>query len=526
MRFDYSRWCRVALWLLAWSAFGEAGGGRTVLAQESAAQTAPPAAMSETQMEKRLQEVSDLLQQTRRQLEQSREQMNALTVELEAMRKQVAATPVEGGAASLSSSTTAASSATAASTLAETVTRMGEEQEAQQAEIRQHEQTKVETESKYALRVQGLVLFNAFANDGVVDNVTAPSIALPRLAGTSHGSLGATMRQTILGLHGTGPVVFGARSSADVNVDFFGNASYSFYGNAAGSVRLRTADVGLDWRRDALHMGVDAPLISPNSPDSYATVGLPALAWAGNLWSWSTQLRYKHSVAWGERRALELEGGLWDAPVVGLKATTVAPVPSPGELSRRPGLEGRLAYRGGDEENAVVLGVGGYSGEGRYDGNFNVHTWAVTGDWKIPLTHRFAVSGEIYRGVGLGGFGGGAYKDVLIGMDPVTDTTRTIGLDAAGGWSQIKAKLLPSLELNAAYGQDGGFAADFRKLELYVNFYPLETSARNRMVFGNLVYRPKTYLIFSPEYRRIDSWQITGAPNVANVFTLSAGYQF
>jgi hypothetical protein len=46
------------------------------------------------------------------------------------------------------------------------------------------------------------------------------------------------------------------------------------------------------------------------------------------------------------------------------------------------------------------------------------------------------------------------------------------------------------------------------------------------MTFGNLVYRPKTYLILSPEYRRILSWQIAGSPAIANVFTLSMGYQF
>ena len=189
-------------------------------------------------------------------------------------------------------------------------------------------------------------------------------------------------------------------------------------------------------------------------------------------------------------------------------------------------MEGRVAFRGGDEDNPRTFGVGGYSGWQRYSGNTNIHTWAVTGDWQFPLTQRFAVSGEIYRGVGLGGFGGGAYKDVLTGTDPATDTLRTIGLNAVGGWTQIKAKVLPSLQLNAAYGQDGGFSADFRELELYASTYPLEMAARSSMVFGNLVFRPKTYLILSPEYRRILSWQITGARRVANVFTFSAGYQF
>jgi hypothetical protein len=50
--------------------------------------------------------------------------------------------------------------------------------------------------------------------------------------------------------------------------------------------------------------------------------------------------------------------------------------------------------------------------------------------------------------------------------------------------------------------------------------------ARNRMVVGNLIFRPKTYLIVSPEYRRIWTWPIYGTGSTADVFTLSMGYQF
>jgi len=282
----------------------------------------------------------------------------------------------------------------------------------------------------------------------------------------------------------------------------------------------------MEWKRDAVHVGVDGPLISPLSPTSYATVGVPALGWAGNLWSWSTQLRYSHTQPMSERQSVEFEGGLWDAPIVGVNSTVTAPVPSPGELSRRPGFEGRASYHLSSALHPLVIGVGGYSGRESYDGTDHLNTWAVTADWQATVTRALSVSGEIYRGSGLGGFGGGAYKDLLTGIDPVTHQSSTIGLNAVGGWAQVKAKLPRSVELNAAYGRDGGFAADLRRLDLSASTYYLELSARNRMIFGNLVYRPKTYLIFSPEYRRIDSWQTTGAPRVANIFTLSGGFQF
>jgi hypothetical protein len=478
---------------------------------------APVTSEQAGRIEERLAKMAELLAATQQQLEQSRAQMDLLNAEIAAMRRQMGA----------SEAATSSSIATVPQPdLTEMVARQGEELEVQQAEIHQHEQMKLETESKYGLKVYGLVLFNAFSNAGVVDNIDSPSIALARMDGMSHGSVGATVRQTVLGLRATGPTILNARTSADLSVDFFSNVAYASYGNSVANLRLRRADAGLDWKHDALHVGVDGPLISPLSPTSYASVGVPALGWAGNLWSWSTQVRYSHTQALGDRQSVELEAGLWDAPVVGSNMTVAEPIVSAGELSRRPGVELRTSYHLSSAAHPLVIGVGGYLGRESYGGTDHLNTWAVTADWQMPLTRAVSVTGEIYRGVGLGGFGGGEYKDLLTGIDPITKASTTIGLNAVGGWSQVKVKLPHTVEFNAAYGQDGGFAANLRRLDLSASTYYLEYSARNRMIFGNLIYRPKTYLIFSPEYRRIDSWQTTGPSRVANIFTLSAGYQF
>jgi hypothetical protein len=82
------------------------------------------------------------------------------------------------------------------------------------------------------------------------------------------------------------------------------------------------------------------------------------------------------------------------------------------------------------------------------------------------------------------------------------------------------------VEFNAALGQDSGYGSDFRSLVLTAATNPLSTLARNQMVTGNLILRPKTYLVLSPEYRRILSGQLSGTSNVANLFTISAGYIF
>jgi len=217
-----------------------------------------------------------------------------------------------------------------------------EQQDALQAEIEQHEQTKVETTSKYPVRITGLVLFNAFSNAGVVDDADLPTIALPRIPDSSHGSVGATMRQTIVGVEATGPHLWGARSSAQISADFFGGATANSYGYSApsGFLRLREAGVQLDWDRTTAQGGISEPLITPLSPTSYATIAMPALSASGNLWAWSPQLRVEQRIPFSDHQRLALEAGLIDPSS---QDNTSDQLDTPVEASRRPGYEGRVS---------------------------------------------------------------------------------------------------------------------------------------------------------------------------------------
>jgi hypothetical protein len=486
-----------------------------------------PAAQQHDATEARLDTLSRLLTATQQQLEDTQRELMQMRAELEELR----------GAAHASGATPSSSTAPAAGRLAEQVVSQQEQQEILAAEVKQHDQTKLESASKYPVRVYGLVLFNTYSNAGVVDNADLPSIAIPRSEDVSHGSIGGSLRQSLFGITANGPSFLGARSSADISLDLFGGSSYSYYASSNGSVRFRRGDIGLSWGatdgtkggRDELHVGVDAPLISPLSPTSYATVAEPALAWSGNLWTWAPELQYRHTFSLSASesgRSLQVEGGLWDPPAVGSAGATAARVLSAGELSRRPGFLGRTSFHAGSSEHPFAIGVGGYSDRQTFYEGQQIQMWAVTGDWRVPLSRRFELQGEVYRGRGLGGLGGGVYKDVLTGTDRITGLSRTLGLNAAGGWSQLKAQLFHGSEANVVYGQDGGFSSDFRQLTLSGSSYVLEQSARNQMIMTNFIYRPRTYIIVSPEYRRILSWKTYGPSAVANVFTLSLGYQF
>jgi hypothetical protein len=471
-----------------------------------------------TQLEKKLETLSLALATTRQQLDQSQQEIQQLKDELAQIRQQIVSSQPAPATSPNSASIAAATKA---------ATDIEERQDMLETQVKLHEQTKVESTSKYPIRLSGLILFNAFANRGAVDNIDLPTIATRQTTGTNDGSIGGSLRQTILGIEGNGPRVAGARTSADVSLDFFGGLAYSNFGTSSGIVRMRTASINLDWTRDSVQAGLVGPLISPLSPSSYATVAEPGMAWAGNLWTWAPQLKATHRFMLRDERRVQLEFGLWDPPAAGYNGTSnVFRSPSPGEEAKQPGYEARVSFGSGTAEHGLQLGLGGYYGRQSYPNHRPNDSWAGTADWRIPLSSRFEISGEGYRGRSLGGLGGGVYKDVLYGTDPISGASIMRGLNAVGGWTQFKSRFGQSFEANAAIGQDTGFAGDFHALMLPATASATQLRARNRMVVGNLIFRPKTYLIVSPEYRRIWTWPIYGAGNTADVFTLSLGYQF
>jgi hypothetical protein len=251
------------------------------------------------------------------------------------------------------------------------------------------------------------------------------------------------------------------------------------------------------------------------------------MAWAGNLWTWASQISIEHRLPLQNGDHIGLQFGFWDPPSAGFSTSEIVRAPSPGELAGQPGYEARISYTDKDADHGMQFGLGGYYSRQSYSNSRNNDAWAITGDWRLPLPAHFEFSGEGYRGRSLGGLGGGAYKDILIGTpDPITGIAPIRGLNAVGGWGQLKWKPRQTIEANIVMGQDSGFASDFRMLPPPAGASNTQLRARNQMVVGNLIYRPRTYLIFSPEYRRIWTWPITGVGATADIFTFTIGYQF
>lgn len=87
----------------------------------------------------------------------------------------------------------------------------------------------------------------------------------------------------------------------------------------------------------------------------------------------------------------------------------------------------------------------------------------------------------------------------------------------SAGWAQLKFKPTPVWEFNTAFGQDNPYASQFRAGNPLPNlFYPVP-SLRNRNWFTNFIYRPRSDLLLSLEYRRIHTFESSGDRTAGHV---------
>jgi regulator of replication initiation timing len=487
----------IALALVVWSAAPSVA--------QQASDGVHPATSTIADFDRHLDELTSKLDSMRQQLLESQSEMDELRREVHSLREQLAQRN-QGQEA-----------ARDADALRASVAQLQDETEILQAEVKQHDQIKVETTSKYPVRINGAILFTSTLNSGSTDNIDVPIVALPTPARSPSGSLSATASQTMLGLDATGPHFWGASSRADIMMDFWGAASSNSYD---GIFRLRTGHARLEWPNRSIGVALDQPMISPWQPTSWSMVGEPALAWSGNLWTWDPQLQYEEKKLLSHH--LTLGVGLIgpQAPMVYLQSQPGGP--SASEQSRQPGYEARLGSVWSHGDHPMNFGVGGYYSRQAYAYGRSVDAWAATADWNLVFSQIFQLSGEAYRGRAIGGLGGGTFKDY------VTNIAEHYfhGLDDAGGWAQAKFTFSPSFEANVSTGLDNGFANDLRDSDQASASGWYANLARNQTVLANVVYRPRTYLLLSAEFRQINSRTVAGRVSQNNVLGLATGYIF
>ena len=131
--------------------------------------------------------------------------------------------------------------AVSSSASAATLEDIRERQAVQESQIATHEQTKVETESKYPVKMSGLLLFNSYVNTRQVDISANPDLCI---AGVRAAPDFPCARPSWV-LTREDRISSARPAMRDVRVDFFASGSQPSYA-ASGLLRLRTAHAGLE----------------------------------------------------------------------------------------------------------------------------------------------------------------------------------------------------------------------------------------------------------------------------------------
>jgi hypothetical protein len=476
------------------------------------------------ELQSEVRELKQMVFQLQQETSASRSEISKLRQELQAQRAESYAAATSG-----STDNNQVSDSTSAGALGQRLQHLEEDEQLISGKVDEQYQTKLESASKYRVRFSGIVLFNLFGNSGYPDNQDVPTWVLRPDPMDSPGSVGGTLRQSILGFEVFGPNVFGAHSSGNVNFDFGGGFPATYNGVNSGLVRLRTASVRLDWKNTSVIAGQDQLFISPQSPTSFASLIVPALSYSGNLWSWTPQLRVEHRLEFSNHSSVSLQGGVLD-PLTGETPDNFRYVwyraPDAGEESRVPAFAARVAYSHPLFGRTFTAGVGGYYSREYWGYNRNVNGYAATADWNLPLDKWFSLSGLFYRGQAIGGLGAALGRSVVYN-GPLTDpVTSVLPLNVVGGWAQLKYQCTPKLEFNVAFGQDNPFAADIRYFGEQSQSYANPFVTRNRGGFGNVIYRPRSDLLFSLEYRRLRTFNIYDSSYEAGQLNMAMGILF
>jgi len=177
------------------------------------------------------------------------------------------------------------------------------------------------------------------------------------------------------------------------------------------------------------------------------------------------------------------------------------------------------------QQHPLSFGVAGYYGRQNWTWGRFVDAWTGMADWQVPILPRLQVSGEFYRGRGIGGLGGGIGTSVVFGGSPSVPYSPLRGVDTAGGWTQLKFQLTPKLELNGAVSEDDAFTSNIRGFATDQNNSDL-ILGRNRGALGNVVFRPRSDLILSAELRRLRTFPVYSTSSSINQVNLSFGILF
>jgi hypothetical protein len=224
-------------------------------------------------------------------------------------------------------------------------------------------------------------------------------------------------------------------------------------------------------------------------------------------------------------QTIKIQGGILDNLTGEFPGDSYFRSPGPGESSGQPAYGFRTAWTTDFLGRPMTLAAAGYYSRQTWPFDHYLDAWAGITDWEIPLVSRLSLTGEFYRGRGVGGIGGGTSRSVVYLGKPSDPNTAVRGLDSVGGWSQLKFRANSKLEFNAAFGLDNPTSAEVRAAAISQQYVgPLLVQNRSGLV--NFIYRPRSNLLFSTEYRHLQSFQLYNVNNSAQQVNMIMGVLF
>lgn len=355
-----------------------------------------------------------------------------------------------------------------------------------QAQVRELAQSKVETNSKFPMKVFGTIFSNTVWNSGEANWLDIPNLVEAIPPGRPTGSFTSTLRQTRVGAMLDGPFIGSMKASAFLAMDFYGGIPNFATGPVMGLPRLVYAYGRLDGKRTAFEVGQDYMIVAPRNPTSLSNEAFPMLYRAGNLYLRVPQVRAEEVLAAGGFGEIRATGGIV-APIAGDNTNSQYDFDPPtlaGERSRMPGFQGRLSWRaapaGPYEKPKWEFGGSGHYSRDRYlNGSLisNIPSWVGAFDFDLTVG-RFGTGGEYFYGRNIAQFGGS-----------VGQIARS-----RGGFVEGRFAASRQLSFNGGYGSDRLFN---------LSHFPVPLSS-NSGAFGNWIYQ------FTPEFAASMEYQWLG----------------
>ncbi|MBV8572632.1 MAG: hypothetical protein JO319_18585 [Acidobacteriaceae bacterium] len=325
--------------------------------------------------------------------------------------------------------------------------------------IDEQAQTKVEASQRLPISLTGMFLLDAFLTQGAYNANFNADYGLGQPGG------GATLRESIIGLNFHGAPIFGdGRINGFLSMDFYS------YAQSENIFRIRRGVVSFDWNHRSLILGQDKSIIAPLQPTSFARVGVPPLAGAGNLWLWRPQVTYEERIPISKTTKATLQASVFETD----ETDTAPSLVGTGEVGPdRPAAQAtaQLEHDWG-EQSKFVLGVAGDASASHVLGQ-SVPSRVISVNFLIKPLPWLEISGTALRGknfANLGGFPGGV---------TISEYQSIIPIRGSAGWLQAAFPVTKRLTFDL-YG--GAQANDARDLNPY-------GVIRNQTFAGNVLYR-------------------------------------